>query len=518
VNVKNALMSGALISLLILAALLRFSNLESNPGWFSDEGSDLNIARNLMEGRFQYFAITGTPLVAARVPLFHVLLDGAFLVWGDSLEAARRLTATAGFLTIILLYLATRQMMGRGLALLASFVLTIMPNAVQYSRMAFAYNLQAPVMVVCWWALWEYSREGRARWLLAASLAAASASMITLTGLPLIAVVALVVLWYKPRALAWSLPLMLAPALIYLAILAHVAPTALSQDLALTFTRSSDTVFGQFFNLVSGYAIWFDWTPWIVLGVVGLFLIPVRRVRLLTLLIFFGTAFSTMRLFAGGFDLSYHHYLGLLPFVALGAAQFLARAYRLLVVQFRADLDALGRSHLPRFHLPTFAQRTLSRVAMFMVLLAPLVWLTAWDYYLTASPEAPRATSLDSVSVTKTADAIAVTDFVNGRVSGGEVVLASPTIAWRISGNVADFQQALAYEGLTTENYGAGLPRDRFAFNPSFENATFIVLDNLWRGWASETMPPLKGYIAQVEKWPLVMHQGEFDIYRNPAR
>ncbi len=511
-------MSSALILVFILAAFLRFNNLDWNPGWFSDEGSDVNIAHNLMNGEFQYFAIRGTPLVAARVPLFHILLIGAFSIWGYGLTAARYVVAISSLATIILFYWTTRRMMGRGLALLAAFILTIMPNAVQYNRMAYAYNVQALLMVLCWLALWEYSVTPSPGWLLVAVAMAGISSMITLTGLTLILLVALVVFWYRPRDLFWSLPLMLAPAALYVGVLFYAAPVALQQDLTLTFTRSSASLLGQFVNLASNYTLWFDWTPWIVLGVAGLFSIEPLRVRLLTLIFFFGALFNVMRVFPGGFELSYHHYLGFLPFLALGAAQFLSRAYRVLFSQFHAAFATLAHPCFPQFVLPALARRALSGTAVFLILVTPLIWLTAWDYYLTTNAVLPRPTRIDSALAKDPRDAIAVTDFINQRLRPGEVVLASPTIAWRIQGNVSDFQQALAYEGISTDNYGDGVSRDRFVFDPSFENATFVIVDNLWRGWASDTMPALKGYMAQAETWPCVMHRGEYDVYRNPAR
>ncbi len=517
-RLENLLVLSGLVSVLVIAAFLRFNNLATNPGWYSDEGSDLDIARTLMAGRFQYLAIGGTPLVAGRVPLMHALFIIGFLFRGYDIATARLIVGIFSVATIFLLFWIVRRMLGQGLALLAAFVLMILPNAVFYDRIAFGYDLQAPFVLLCWWGLWEFLAAPRRRWLLLAALAAAVAYMIELTGLPLVVVVVLVTLLYQPRSLLWALPLMLAPGLSYLGVLFISAPNALQQDLALTFSRSSDSFVGQFFNLMSNYTIWFDWTPWVVIGIAGLFLIKPRRARLLALLMFFGILFNVMRMFPGGFDLSYHRYLGVLPFVALGAAQFIACAYRLLVSQFADDWGALQFPAWPHLALPTRVQRSVSGIVVFLVLLTPLIWTTGWDYYLTASTEAPLPTALDPVLARKPSDAIAVTDFLNAQLRSADVVVSSPTIAWRIRGQVTDFQQALAYDGIMTDNYGPGLPHDRFFFDASFNHATFVVVDNVWRNWAVKVMPPLSKYMAMVESWPRVMHRGDFDVYRNPAR
>jgi hypothetical protein len=515
-HTKQLLARTALLLILILAALLRFSNLATNPGWYSDEGSDLDIARHLMEGHFQYFAISGTPLVAARMPLFHLALVGGIAFWGYDVLTARLLVAIVGFATIVLLYFAVRQMIGEGLALLAAFVYTIIPNVLLYGRIAFVYNVQALFLVLCWWALWEFASAKQPHWLGIASFASACAYMTALTGLPLVICVGLVALWYKPRHLLWCVPLMLAPGLLYLGILLTIAPTAFQQDLALTLGRTNDSLLLQLFNLVSNYTLWFDWTAWIVLGIAGIFLIEESRARNITLLVFFSTLFNVMRFFPGSGDSSSHRYLEVLPLIGVGAAQFILSARHYLSKRLNEDLAVLV-SRIPRFKFD-LCRRGIIGAMIFGALFAPLLWTSAWDYYLIASPESPRPTRLDPLLVTKPGDAIKVTDFVNTHTRSGDVVLASPTIAWRIRGNVADFQQALAFEGITTENYAEGLPRDRFVFDPSFQNATFIIVDNLWRGWAAERMPPLKNYLRQIESWQRVMQQGEFDVYRNPKR
>ena len=43
----------ALILVLGLAAYLRLTHLTHNPGWYTDEGTHLDIARNLLQGRVQ---------------------------------------------------------------------------------------------------------------------------------------------------------------------------------------------------------------------------------------------------------------------------------------------------------------------------------------------------------------------------------------------------------------------------------------------------------------------------------
>ncbi|MEW5719288.1 MAG: glycosyltransferase family 39 protein [Chloroflexota bacterium] len=506
----------ALVCLLILAVYLRGINLAWNPGWYSDEGSDLNIARNLAEGRLQYFALGGTPLVAARVPLFHFVLMGASSLWGYDLLTARLVVAIAGVATIILFYFAARQILNERLALLAAFGLTIMPNALLYNRIAFAYNLQAFFFVLCWWSLYKFSDNRHGRWLGVAALAASAAYLTALTGLALVVSVALVVLWYAPRRVGWILLLMAIPGALYLGVLFLLAPSALLEDLALIVNRTGDSIPGQIFALIAKYWVWLDWTVWIGIGIAGLFLLEERRARVITLNVFFVTLLNAMRILPG--DASAHRYLALLPFIALGAANFILQARRFLIVQLQNDMSELG-SRLPFLSRPNAFLSVTIGIVIAGLLFTPLLWVSVWDYYFVSSREAPRATRLDALLATKPSDAVAVTDFVNSQTRPDDVVLASPTIAWRIQARAADFEQMLAFEGIATENYGAGIPHARFVFQPSLEKTAFVIVDDLWRGWGIRRMPALQDYVRTIESsWQQVMRRGEFDVYRNPAR
>lgn len=514
----NPVWFGCLVFVLLLGFFLRFNSLATNPGWYSDEGSDMDIARHLAEGRMQYFALSGTPLVAGRVPLFQLMLAGAFRIWGYDIYAARLVVAMFSFGAIVLLIVAAREMAGKWLALLAGLLLAILPNAVLYSRIAFLYNVLAFFVLLCWYLLWKYYVTRRERWLFGAALATVACYFTSLTGLPLIFCVLCVALWVRRRVLGWVSILLLAPGAVYLAMLYWSLPNTLQQDIALALGRTNGSALEQVFNLISNYTLWFDWTFWMVLGVAGLFLLSSRPVRWLTLLFFFAVIFNVMRAFPGAGDLNMHRYLGVIPLVAFGAAQFLASATRYLRNLLLADL---ATPTIPKHFqwLQTALARTVIVTCAIAILLgAPLVWTIGWDVYLVLPPLSPRPTRLDFVSVTAPDDARAVTALVNSMTDQNSVVLASPTITWLIKARVGDFQQALAYEGSMTENYGPVLPRERFLYDVSFENAEFVIVDRIWRGWAAERMPSLKNYLRIIESWPRVKSQGEFDVYQNPMR
>jgi len=67
-------------------------------------------------------------------------------------------------------------------------------------------------------------------------------------------------------------------------------------------------------------------------------------------------------------------------------------------------------------------------------------------------------------------------------------------------------------------HFPANIPRERFIIDPSLEHARYVVIDRIWRNWAALALPDVAKMITQVEGWPLVMKDGEFEVYRNPAR
>jgi 4-amino-4-deoxy-L-arabinose transferase-like glycosyltransferase len=121
----------ALLFILALAAYLRLANNADNPGWYSDEGTHLDIAQNLAHGRIQYLAINQSTLLFSKLPLFEMLLAGLLRAKGGGIGALRTLTGVLGVISVGTLYLVVRRIKKEStLALLSSLMLTIYPQAV----------------------------------------------------------------------------------------------------------------------------------------------------------------------------------------------------------------------------------------------------------------------------------------------------------------------------------------------------------------------------------------------------
>jgi hypothetical protein len=113
-------------------------------------------------------------------------------------------------------------------------------------------------------------------------------------------------------------------------------------------------------------------------------------------------------------------------------------------------------------------------------------------------------------------EARAAAAYVAGRRAPGDLVVASPALAWLLPGETADFQMALAYTGTAMPHVPADLPRERYRFDPSFERARFVIVDPLWRNWGVFHVAGLAARLEAVERWPVGFQAGGITVYARP--
>ncbi len=138
------------------------------------------------------------------------------------------------------------------------------------------------------------------------------------------------------------------------------------------------------------------------------------------------------------------------------------------------------------------------------------------------------ATPQDALLATPV-DAQAVQRYILTHARAGDLVLASPQIAWAFDQPVnyhdhetqiegADITQTVAYGGQAAAFYPAGMPRDRWAYDVSLGRARYVVVDDLLRALAAPSqLPALAPVLAQVERWPVVFRSGQYTVYERPG-
>ncbi|MEM7111609.1 MAG: hypothetical protein AAF614_04205 [Chloroflexota bacterium] len=490
--------------ILALAAYLRLVNVVDTPGWYTDEGTHLAIARGLASatetnGRFQYLAINQSTLLFAKMPLFEWLLAAVVRWRGLDMSSLRLLTGSLGVLSVGMLYGVVRLMQpNRWLALLSSLFLAIYPQAVIYSRFGFSYNLLPPLVLLQLFGLWRYmtldtsvrrvaTHQTKRPFLLQAALACGLGIISDLIMLAFIAPIVVIVGYVNWRDGLWAVPLTLLPFGLYAAWMATTVPEAFWFDLGYTFSRVSGlSLFEQTLTLAQNYTVLLLGDVWMLAGFVGLFLLRPLPLRWLVLAMV-GLPFVVMGRSQALFSLSFYYMIPLLPFVALGAAALVSYGW--------AQMNMDGR----------WWQR-----AILGALVGVPLGVSTWG--LVGQVEGGVQTAVSPFLLNPN-DARKTAVFLNQRITPDDVVITSPGVAWLIEGKTADFQMAIAAEGGQVPHLPDNLPANRFRFDPRFANARYVVVDNLWRNWAVFHVPDLVEKLEKVERETAVFQAGQIQVY-----
>lgn len=559
---RVALLSAGL-GLVALCAWLHLWRLSATPGWDPQEGYNLDLAWNLLHGRLRLFALTQD--FAQHPPLFYLQLALFIKLFGYSIATARALVGLYATLTCAALLLVGRRVVGDGAALWAAAVYTLAPVILSNTRWAYSYHLLALVEVICAGLAWEALTQRDAvvarRWVWAAAVVAGLAALCDYTGVAWIAFVALVGLRGGWRRGALALALGGGVLLAGLLSVALVSPGVFFADVFATGGRAAggDPI-TQTLLWLFNYERLLTYDAWLLLGVVGLFLVKQSRARGFLLGAAALLALITLKVRTLG--PSFHTAAPLLPLLALGAGAALAAASAALFAWTPAWLEPLLRwwagrplgrapaggargpaaasaASAPPSATPSatpsaaqaaqaapLAVRVVRAMLVFIALVSPLAMAGASNVVGLAGT---LTTPQDHLLAVPT-DAQATITYTLGVARSGDLVLASPQIAWafdqpdgpggRPTGiEGADLAQALPYAGQTVAFYPGGLPRERWAYPVSLDHARYVIVDDLLRQLAApDQTPALTPLLARVERWPVVYRRGQYTVYERPAQ
>lgn len=506
-----------LVVILSLAAYFRFYHLSDRPGWYSDEGTILEIVKHLSHGSIQYMAINQSTLLAARLPLFPLVLKWIMSIFGFGIETLRMTTASLGVLDVLILSLVLRRIMGfdgRWFAYVAGFGLAIFPKAIFYNRLGFSYNLLTPLILLAWFGGWRYLTDDNKYWLGISALAIGIGGVSDLMMFSMVLPFFLIVLSRNWRDLRWSLPILLIPLGIYAGIMLLTVPSAFIFDLKFILLRMGSIPAHLQLPLITlNLGALFTWDAWILAGMVGLFLLWPNRLRRLTILFFFAPVILLGRT-TGLVGFGFYYLSPLLPFIALGVSTLIWRGTPYVLSFFtdalHAFLSDMGID--PSLWVSRRLSVILVSLSSFFIAFSPLiVSLVLTNNDISTGYE----TFLSDVLIDAKNAREALT-MINKLIEPEDLVIASPALIWGINGRTSDFQITLAFEGKRTEHFPDDIPRDRFAYDPSLESARYVIVDPIWRNWAAKAMPEVEKMMRSVEEWPLVYQAGEISIYRNP--
>lgn len=513
----------ALIFIIFLAGYLRLTVNKYDLGWYSDEGTLVEIAQNFSKGKRQYLAITKSNLIAARMPLFPLLLAGLIKLFGTSIDTLRIFTSILGVITVGLLYLVTKNIFlsdRNFLPLLSAFLLAIYPEAILFNRLGFSYNLLAPIVLVMIWSITKYQKSDNLIWIILGGISVGLGSLSDLIMFAFVPVVVLIALTKKWKHVFWVTFVSLLPFGVYAIYSLMFNRGPFIYDFKFTFFRlGSIPLLAQYPVIVFNYASLIMRDYWWSLAVIGLFLIPKTYTRMLVLLSFFIPLIflgRTAPLAGAGF----YYLIPLFPILSIGVGSLLENGIPFVKnVGFRG-LDNIFEKFGWRENLNKYLKfRNLllvigTSLIIFLVVLSPFVITTFLNFTNKTGIQSHKISPL----LVNTQDARRTIKYVNQNVNNDDLIIASPALAWAIESNAADFQQSLAFMGKKTQHFPDDIPRSRFAFNASYLNAKFVILDPIWWNWAVPNMEEVKKMTDVVTQWELVYQSGDVAVYKNPIK
>jgi hypothetical protein len=515
----------ATLGILALNIYLHSYRLAATPGWDAQEGYNLDLAWNLAHGHLRLFALRSA--FAQHPPLFYFQLALAIRLAGYGVFALRALTGLYAVLTCAALLGLARRLVGAGPALWTGLVFTVAPVMLANTRWGYTYAQLMLVGVLCLWAVWCHLQEGKRRWLLLAAMLAGLAAVSDYEGIALVPVVILVALRRGKRETLIGAGISLGIPMVGLLLCFLAAPDVFLADVAATLGRAAGgNLAVQLVALLVNYYRFLSLDVWLLLGVVGLFLLPQPRARAFLLGAVAALALVTLKVRDLGTSL--HVLVPLLPLLALGAGIALDLAVRRL---YGWGLEWLGAA-LPMRRTNTEervaenAQRRTVRLAaalgVFVVVVSPVGLATASDL---AGLATTFSTRQDGTLATPD-DAGRTATYVFAQARDGDLVLASPEIAWmfdapetrRAQVRGADLLQTVAQGGQAAAFYSAGLPPSRWEYDVSLGRARYVVVDDLLRRLAApDQVPTLVPMLGEVERWPVVFTCGQYTVYEQPT-
>ena len=504
-----------LAAIVAVSAFLRLYNIGNTPLWFVDEGTNMNMAWNLVNGKMQMFAITFA--FVPHPPLSYLISGIVLQIFGFNITVARSLAAIYGILTTIVLFYLGKELLNIKVGLTASFLFSIFPLALVYNRMNLDYNLLQLLSIFTLFACVRYLKTRNQKWFYGSSVTAGVASITNPIGIGLI--IGLFVIFFIDKNFKKPLKAVL--------IALGVFITYPLSMIALDFNVFTQTVEHYFFShatlqVEGGYGLSFvsralnvvSYSPWITFGLIGLLVYPMffrkKNESIIITGLFLGLFLFTSEFFS---SFETRGLIQLFPFFSLGVAFLIWAIPQTLINNVQVRL----KKAVKNTRLNNVAVLCLWLCA-FSFISVPL-GLTVYNDFSSVFSEFHMAD--DVYRTQSSSDAYKVADYLNSHTNSNDFVIVSKQISWLINCNVTAIDQAAAFNqtdelGITRPSAVDGYTADRFIFNCSYQNAKFLVIDSMVLNWYYP-QAFFKNTLYNVQtNWIQVYQLGEYSVFLNP--
>ncbi len=532
--------------IVLIGTFLRTYNLGSLPVWHWDEGVNMNIAGNLANGKLLWFSLKYAFI--PHPPMFFGISAILLKIFGNELIVLRSFSVICSMITLVFIYITTKDLKDKKTAALASFLFATYPTAIYWNRMAFANNLMMLFTIAALFCIVKYTKDNRSHWLYLAALTTSLSLITEILGVPIFIAI-FFILWKKnkTRIIPFTLLSAVFPIIFVITMLA-ISPTEFINDithnsgrlnyrlitLLITITasityipqakkifRSSKELMKKIYILPieclrENQPIFFLTLPVVLLqqpsdalfgqsvdyyflGLLAMIYITNRDTK--NILSTFMTSFIVTSLILNRLD---HMMIPLYPILCIGLGFFLPRAYE-ITVKFAEDKIKQKRLHSVSKNL--FRTEKLKTILVLLLFFPIAVNL----YYDIATYITEDLISTEDMKTAKT-----VAEYVNSITTEESIVLTNSHLTKMITARTTVLIQSAAYDRKEAEYMRADYEISRFAFNCSYTNADYIVI----RKEAFEkakTVSGLENITESIETWPNVT-MNNYIISENPKK
>jgi hypothetical protein len=476
-------------------ALLYLPHLRDSPRWYGDETLTLMIGRALFAGHPADRALKITfwhPSYSYQPGYAWIVGGAAWLLRGDIL-GARILNVLIALAIGMTIYLGGRSVLGHLPAWFGALMFLGYQQSVIHFRWIYPHNAVAFGLLISVLAILRSSRP-KVDWIAGAGLGLAAMSHPVFTHGAIAAVLCRI---KEPRS--WlrlaTLPTIIVFLSLCSAAVRYWPENWLPQDLSelFDFYRHSSAESGSGVKTIQNIANFYGQDFFHIGAWIGCVLCIRRKLYPITVFAFVISGLLLQN--RQNIPIFYYQAVTFLPVLALAWAGGL----RVVIGELRKLVR--GSPLLPR-------SVAIGAFLLVMILTTRTIpasfsgrLVSRNDFWVTQIPsEVEQAAG-----------------WLNERLSGNELVICGPNIAWLLHCRVADFIQATAWQGKRTFTFERPVRRERFLYPADVNQARYVVIGDIEQRWTF-AQPGVSDILDQLatDKWTIAWRGRFYLVLENP--
>ena len=160
------------ILIVLLGTFLRFYNIGAESFWLDEGATALTIKSHTVKEIFYNTATKGQILPeyyesSTDLPPYYVVLKIWSNIFGLSEASLRSLSAIFGSLSIIIVYLLSKELFNQKVSLIAALIMSLNTVMIEYSQEARLYSSLILIVLLSGYSLIKYSKTNRNTYLAA---------------------------------------------------------------------------------------------------------------------------------------------------------------------------------------------------------------------------------------------------------------------------------------------------------------------------------------------------------------